>query len=115
MVNVKNQTEKPQKKPKGSCKLLFHNYDFQKMFLCHLSRDVQLLLTLTPNEHTTETYIAKIRPCSFKVSHFFITKQPTLCKYLNQSNITLIIEHNLARDLVTKLFSACYTTKKVIA
>lgn len=28
------QKNKTQKKPKGSCKLLFHNYDCQKMFLC---------------------------------------------------------------------------------
>lgn len=35
MVNVKNQTEKQNpKKPKGSYKLLFHDYDFPKMFLC---------------------------------------------------------------------------------
>ena len=100
--NRKTKPKRNLKEAVNCCE--FHNYDCQKMFLCVTYQGMFSYFWYLPQMNTQLrlkkcwTYIAKIRPCSFRVSHFFfITKQPTLCKYLNQSNITLIIEHNLAR------------------
>ena len=87
--NRKTKPKRNLKEAVNCCE--FHNYDCQKMFLCVTYQGMFSYFWYLPQMNTQLrlkkcwTYIAKIRPCSFRVSHFFffITKQPTLCKYLN--------------------------------